>query len=404
MVLLTATIVAGVDVAVPRLLGDYLGLSPSLHQAIETVVLAVATAAVLWAVVIRTLRADADAERLVSRSREEILLRDARRQEFESALHQAVEMAGTEEAVYRATAKAIRSGAPALDAELLLADSSEAHLKRAVEVGGEARRARCEVTSPRDCPAIRHSQTLTFSSSEELGACPQLEDRSCGPCAAVCVPVSVGGRSIGVLHAASDTAVPPTPADAAALEAIATQSGARIGMLRVMEATHLQAATDPLTGLLNRRSFENRAHELVRRGTAFALAMGDLDHFKKLNDTHGHDAGDRALRVFSQTMKASLRSEDLICRYGGEEFVILFPHRSTAEAAAALKRVQEELLLAVASGTIPPFTASFGVAHTNDASDIEELIRVADSALLRAKREGRNRVILEQARLYPVEG
>ena len=70
-------------------------------------------------------------------------------------------------------------------------------------------------------------------------------------------------------------------------------------MLRVMEAVHLQAATDPLTGLLNRRSFENHAQGMIRRNVPFALAMGDLDHFKKLNDTHGHDAGDRALRSFS---------------------------------------------------------------------------------------------------------
>jgi diguanylate cyclase (GGDEF)-like protein len=211
----------------------------------------------------------------------------------------------------------------------------------------------------------------------------------------VCVPVSVGGRSIGVLHAASDPSSRPTAADTIALETVATQTGSRIGMLRVMEATHLQAATDPLTGLLNRRSFENRAQDLLHRRVPFSLAMGDLDQFKSLNDTHGHDAGDRALRVFSQTLRASLRGDDLVCRYGGEEFVIVFPDRSTVEAAAALERVQQELLVTVAGGAVAPFTVSFGVASSDDASTLEELCRVADSALFRAKREGRNRVVID---------
>jgi diguanylate cyclase (GGDEF)-like protein len=125
------------------------------------------------------------------------------------------------------------------------------------------------------------------------------------------------------------------------------------------------------------------------------LAMGDLDHFKKLNDSHGHDAGDRALRSFSQTMSASLRSEDVICRYGGEEFVILFPQRTSTEAAAALERVQQELLVAVAAGAMAPFTVSFGVTHSDHDSTLEGLCQVADAALFRAKREGRNRVIID---------
>jgi diguanylate cyclase (GGDEF)-like protein len=236
---------------------------------------------------------------------------------------------------------------------------------------------------------------LTFPSSNDLDACPHLDHRESGECSAVCVPVSVGGRSIGVLHAAADPLTPPTAADARALEAVATQSGSRIGMLRVMEATHLQAATDPLTGLLNRRSFENQAHELLRREVPFALAMGDLDHFKVLNDTHGHDAGDRALRIFAQTLRTTLRSHDVICRYGGEEFVLAFPRSTTAETAAVLDRVQQELLVAVSSGAVPPFTVSFGVAHTDAGTDLEDLCRVADAALFRAKREGRNRVVVD---------
>jgi diguanylate cyclase (GGDEF)-like protein len=123
--------------------------------------------------------------------------------------------------------------------------------------------------------------------------------------------------------------------------------------------------------------------------------MGDLDHFKKLNDTHGHEAGDRALRAFSQTLRATLRGEDLVCRYGGEEFVILFPHRSSNEAAAALSRVQQELLVSVAGGTVAPFTVSFGVARADQDQTLEDVCRAADAALFRAKREGRNRIVID---------
>jgi len=123
--------------------------------------------------------------------------------------------------------------------------------------------------------------------------------------------------------------------------------------------------------------------------------MGDLDHFKALNDTNGHDAGDRALRLFARTVRSVLRTDDIVCRFGGEEFAIVFPGCSADEAADALRRVQEQLIVTLAGGAVPGFTASFGVAHTTDASSLEELCRVADAALFRAKREGRNRVIVD---------
>jgi GGDEF domain-containing protein len=241
-----------------------------------------------------------------------------------------------------------RTATPSADSELMLADSSQAHLKRVVDAS-EGGRASCGVTSPHDCPAVRRATTLVFRSSQDLDACPFLEGRPGDAVSATCVPTSVAGRSIAVLPTAGDDGTPPCGGQLERLEAIATHSGSRIGVLRVM------AATDPLTGLLNRRSLDNRVHELNRRGSPFALAMGDLDHFKRLNDTQGHDAGDRAL-----------------------------------------ERLHEELPLALLAGNTPDFTVSFGVAHSHDASSFEELCRVADTALFRARREGRNRVVADQ--------
>jgi diguanylate cyclase (GGDEF)-like protein len=368
---------------------------------VEATTLASCTAIALWFVVLAPLRRDADRERSATDRRERQLQDEAERQEFDARVHRAMEMAGTEDLAHLAVTRALERGTGRLAAELLLADSSEAHLKRAAYVAQDGSPPGCPVTSPRDCPAIRRSQTLEFLSGDEIDACPHLAGRPEGDRSAACVPVSVGGRSIGVLHATAVPSEPPTPLEVSRLEALATQAGARLGTLRVMEATHLQAATDPLTGLLNRRSFENRVQELLRRRATFTLAMGDLDRFKALNDTHGHDAGDRALRLFSRTLRETVRSDDLVCRYGGEEFVVVFPGQSIDTAARVLGRVQENLILALAAGNVPPFTVSFGVADSTDGDELGDLCMAADTALFQAKREGRNRVVVVRGGRQP---
>ena len=362
---------------------------------IEAAILASSTAVALWFVVLAPLRGDTARERALTRRREQALHDEVERQEFDSRVHRAMEMAGTEAIAHRAVARALERGIGRVSAELLLADSSEAHLKRAAYAAPDGVAPGCPVASPRECPAIRRSQSLVFPSSAEIDACPHLAGRPDGDRSAACVPVSVAGRSIGVLHATAAPAEAPTALEVSRLEALATQAGARIGMLRVMEATHLQAATDPLTGLLNRRSFENRVQDLLQRRTPFTLAMGDLDYFKALNDTHGHEAGDRALRLFARTLRAAVRADDLVCRYGGEEFIIAFPNLSIDATTRALGRVQEQLVLALSAGSVPPFTASFGVADGGLGDSLEDLCRAADVALFRAKREGRNRVVVD---------
>jgi diguanylate cyclase (GGDEF)-like protein len=358
-------------------------MSTVVVDVIEATILAALTTAGLWFGIIRGLR------------------EQHRAQDFDSRLQTALQMAGTESAGYDVVSRALDLTAVGGRSQLMLADSSEAHLKTAVDHGGN-QVAGCSVVGPFDCPAIRSAQTSRFDSEETLDACPWLINRTPVDAepqtlGAVCIPLTVIGRAIGVLHIATPASNLPSHSQVRDLEAIAERSGARIGMLRVMEQTHLQAATDPLTGLLNRRSLENKLHDLLRSGHPFAVAMGDLDHFKILNDTHGHDAGDRALRVFASTVRGALRTDDLISRYGGEEFVFVFPGLSTAEAASALERVREALALAVNAGSVQPFTSSFGVAFSADADGIEELLRLADTALFQAKRQGRNRVVVDRS-------
>jgi diguanylate cyclase (GGDEF)-like protein len=324
-----------------------------------------------------------------SAAREGRLRAEASRQEFEGRLSRALDMTQDELAALDMVDRALAVAAPDRRAELLLADSSRAHLVRSAGAGHD--RA-CGVESPRDCVAVRRGQTLTFPDSDELDACPHLRGRA-SACSAVCVPVNVLGNTVGVLHAVGDAGTPPPQDVAIRLETISTQAGARIGMLRALQRSEIQAATDPLTGLLNRRSVEDRIYALMREDRPFALAMCDLDNFKLLNDTHGHEAGDRALRLFASTLKSALRPADHAARYGGEEFLLVFPDCSVDAAIAAVERLREELALNVNGGGTPPFTASFGVADLRHGSTLDEMMKHADDALLLAKREGKNRVL-----------
>ena len=325
--------------------------------------------------------------------REGRLRAEAARQEFEGRLSRALDMVEHEQAALEIVDRALEIAAPDRPAELLLADSSRAHLVRSAGNGSE--RA-CRVESPRDCVAVRRGQTLEFPHSDELDACPYLRGRG-EACSAVCVPVTVLGNTVGVLHATGSAGEVLSQDVTVRLETISTQAGARIGMLRALHRSEIQAQTDPLTGLLNRRSVEDRIYSLMNEDRAFSLVMCDLDNFKALNDTHGHEAGDRALRLFASTLKMSLRPGDYAARYGGEEFVLVFPDCSADGALRAVERLREELAIACSGGGTPSFTASFGVADLRHGSTLDEILQQADDALLKAKREGKNRVLVADA-------
>ena len=332
----------------------------------------------------------------ISAEREERLLAESERQEFEARLHRALETAERVDGALAVVGKAFGQTGAATSAELMLADSSRAHLRVAVErgPGPDGQGPRCGVDSPWSCPAVRQGHAVTYEHSADLDACPRLWERAT-PCQAVCVPITVMGRAIGVLHATRPVDDPMNDAETARVETIAQQAGSRIALLRAMERSQLQAATDPLTGLLNRRTLEEKARALVGGPEGFAVVMADLDNFKTLNDTFGHDAGDRALRLFSRVLTSSLRPEDVVCRYGGEEFVVLLPGCTTEDGVRAMERLRENLALAVSGGSVPSFTCSFGVTDSTVGRSLGELVEVADAALLSAKRGGRNRIVTD---------
>jgi diguanylate cyclase (GGDEF)-like protein len=249
------------------------------------------------------------------------------------------------------------------------------------------------VVSPFDCPATTRGHTLVFPTSTALNACPYLQDRASGDCSATCVPISIAGKTVGVTHATGPDGSPPNETDIQYLEITSRRAADRVAMLRAFAKSETQASSDPLTGLWNRRSLENRVHDLQREGIAYAVAYGDLDHFKSLNDTHGHEAGDQALRLFSRVLRDSIRPNDIAGRYGGEEFVIVLPDCNTDTATVVLERVRERLALALTAGRVAAFTVSFGLAASTDADTFDEIVAVADQALHTAKATGRNRVV-----------
>ena len=324
---------------------------------------------------------------------------NARRQAYEASLQEALDMAKDEPAVYAIMSKALGASLPRLQVQTLVADSSRAHFLETVNTGRGRpdERSGCGVVSPQECPATVRGETLVFSSSAALNACPYLQDRLAGECSAVCVPISIAGKTVGVAHAIGPDGVPPDEADVRSLETTSRRSSERLAMLRAFEKSETQAHSDPLTGLWNRRSLENRVHDLQREGVDYALAYGDLDHFKLLNDTHGHEAGDQALRLFSRVLRDSIRPNDIAARYGGEEFVIVLPDADVQAATLVLDRVRERLALALTTGRVAAFTVSFGLAGSGDADTFENVVAVADGALLQAKAAGRNRVVTARA-------
>jgi len=347
--------------------------------------------------------------RMVEQNEDDLRERN-RGQRFLSRVQTAFDMAETEGDLFAITGTAMREAAD-FPGEILVADSSLAHVERLVSTDGHDAPG-CTVTTPRNCPAVRSGQTLRFPGANDLSACPRLRERGLDDAfASVCVPVNVLGTPSAVLHAGRDSSnatAQDLEDDVVALEGVAVRFGARLGMMRAMAQSQLQADTDPLTGLLNRRAMENRVRDIRTDSPSFCVAMADLDHFKDLNDTYGHDTGDRALRLFSRVLRRAMRDTDIVSRHGGEEFLIVLPDTDLVTAKGALDRLRQQLADELADAQLPPFTVSVGVTDMTASNDLSELIHLADQALLSAKSEGRDRVVMwdparssEQADLPP---
>ena len=155
------------------------------------------------------------------------------------------------------------------------------------------------------------------------------------------------------------------------------------------------SVTDPLTSIYNRRKFNELLTREVERSkrykTGLSIIMCDIDHFKKINDTFGHDVGDNALKVFSNKINENIREVDMFARWGGEEFMILMPNVNVDNASSVAEKLRK-IIEATEIKTIESFTASFGVTHLNEDDTTESFIKRVDDAMYKAKNSGRNKV------------
>ncbi len=324
--------------------------------------------------------------------RDAALQDEAFRQRFDSTIQRAMTMAETETEVYELTRRAMQQASSHRNCELLMADASDAHLRLATS-SEPGERPECPAATPADCFAVRRGQSTRFENADALDACPKLQSRTHPADASLCIPIPVMGKAVGVMHTVGDPHKPLCESEVLALESLARHLGARIGMIRALESTKLQAETDALTGLLNRRSLEERFRQMLAPGSTISVVVCDLDHFKRLNDTYGHETGDRALRLFAQVLRRTVRPSDIVARYGGEEFVVVLGDAGPSQAIIALERIRSALDEAIAGGGGVHFTSSFGVAaYPLHGVNLDELIQSADKALYIAKKNGRNRI------------
>jgi diguanylate cyclase (GGDEF)-like protein len=222
------------------------------------------------------------------------------------------------------------------------------------------------------------------------------------------VPLRARNRTLGALVLAGRRGTIDS-ASQRVLAILANQAAATLSLIRDKEKQTELAVRDGLTGLYNRRAFNDLLSQAVareeRQGGRFGLLLLDLDHFKKLNDTYGHPAGDAALKSAAEVLKRHLRKGDLAARYGGEEFVAILPASDETGATHLAERVREAVQgnRLVFEGAKIHMTASFGLAvWPRDAKDPEGLLAAADRALYAAKQAGRNRVVVASTLVTPV--
>jgi diguanylate cyclase (GGDEF)-like protein len=246
---------------------------------------------------------------------------------------------------------------------------------------------------PRSCLSVRLNRSFERSeASEEIMQC-----EICGklPSASVCQPLLVGGEVIGsVLVGIADT---PTDSDRRRIDQSVAQAAPVLANLRNLALAERRAATDALTGLPNKRavddSLKRMAAQAGRTASPLSAIFLDLDHFKRINDTYGHDRGDEVLAAVGAALRSELRASDLAGRMGGEEFLILAPDTGRTGALEIAEKVRVALHGIRVRDLDQPVTGSFGVATLlEDTLETDTLLRIADRALYSAKQNGRDRV------------
>ena len=210
--------------------------------------------------------------------------------------------------------------------------------------------------------------------------------------------INSGSANSGLLVLASEEIKDD---DLSMIRVLADSIGFALTNARLRVSLHQEAIHDPLTGVFNRRYMEESLHRdlsrLKRIQQPLSIIMLDIDRFKRFNDTFGHDAGDRVLREIGATLCKCVRAEDIVCRYGGEEFIVLLPGADMSIAVERAKMIAEKIRkisFATAGSVLQSITVSMGISmFPKHGCEMDELLRAADTAMYQAKHSGRNSIV-----------
>ncbi len=295
---------------------------------------------------------------------------------------------------------------PGVPGSLCLISESRNMVEVAASWGGPPPQE--QVFLPEDCWALRLGRLHLAQTAAGL-TCHHLGAGSSFP--SVCVPLMAHSETLGLLHLETgprdsefSSALTDGQVESASPLAIAMAGHIALALanLKLGEQLRNQSIRDALTGLFNRRYMEETLERELRRALrnhqSLALLMLDIDHFKQFNDTFGHQAGDTLLRAFGDFLKKRIRGQDVVCRYGGEEFVVILSDtvaEGACHLAEMLRKDIRHLTVQHFGQVLGEISVSIGLAvYPQQGAAAEELLRAADQALYRAKSEGRDRVVV----------
>ncbi|MFC4639094.1 diguanylate cyclase [Deinococcus hohokamensis] len=297
---------------------------------------------------------------------------------------------------YRLLAVALPRLFPEWSGSFSTLNASKNILERRVAWGTPGSPEETGLQDPALCWALRRGHAYTPS---ELGLpCVQHGGQNA---AYLCLPLLTQNEALGTLQLFSAPGTPPLPEHTRRYaQAVGQQLGLALGNLRLRESLRQQSIRDPMTGLFNRRyleeTLEREVYRARRTGSPLSVLGIDVDHFKTFNDSYGHEAGDSVLMAVARAMQEFFRGEDIVCRYGGEEFIVVLlnaSHADTLARADAFRTHIAALSVRHDRQTLGPVTVSIGVASFPEHADLAPaLLNQADQALYLAKRSGRNRV------------
>ncbi len=250
------------------------------------------------------------------------------------------------------------------------------------------------VPDPTGCPAITTGNAVDENDPRRS------QCLSCR-CGTYCISFREGRQAVGVFCLETEQDLPLSSPDRGLTLITAEYLSLAIANIRLKHRLKEMSIRDPLTQLYNRRYMDDvtvrEMKKAKRSGSTLGMIMVDLDYFKKFNDTHGHQAGDHILRYVADILVSGLRAEDMVCRFGGEEFFILIngdSYDNYMNRARDLHNAIKAEAIPWKDGTIGPVTASLGVAvFPDDGQTFDTMLKIADRALYEAKNQGRDRVV-----------